>query len=122
MASIRIIDVPPGEAPMEIRKAWVGLVLPLAGWRSRPTRIAIAGVLSGPKSFLGMVLNCFKLRHERWEGYPVKARAAIEILGRQNPTAGAWWRENAPHLLRPWRRFVFPSNCCQLIRGNDQSA
>ena len=27
---IRIIAVPPGEAPEEIRRAWVGLVLPLA--------------------------------------------------------------------------------------------
>src|SRR6516165_8028709 len=28
--SIRVVDVPPGEAPESIRRCWVGLVLPLA--------------------------------------------------------------------------------------------
>jgi hypothetical protein len=35
MASIRITKVPAGEAPEEIRRAWVGLVLPLADDEAR---------------------------------------------------------------------------------------
>jgi len=39
MASIRIIAVPPGEAPQQVREAWVGLRLPVSkgvlGYRRR---------------------------------------------------------------------------------------
>jgi hypothetical protein len=122
MGRIRITEVPPGEAPLEIRQAWVGLVLPLAVRSSRPSRVPIAGVLSGPKSLLGMILNCFKFRRTFWDGYPVNVLAAIEVLEKADPKAAAWWRHHAPHLLSRWRRFVFPANCCQLLEGTNEGA
>jgi hypothetical protein len=45
MASIRITSIPPEEAPLAIRQAWAGLVLPLR--RKRPGRYLAAGILSG---------------------------------------------------------------------------
>lgn len=49
---IRITDIPGGEAPLEIRRAWVGLVLPLAPGEDGPRTPRTAGVLSGPKRLL----------------------------------------------------------------------
>lgn len=34
---IRVVAMPPGDAPAEVRRAWVGLVLPLADGGNRPT-------------------------------------------------------------------------------------
>ena len=45
-------------------------------------------------------------------GYAVEVAEAVEILGRVNPTAGDWWRVNAPNLFRHGRMLVFPEDCC----------
>ena len=49
---IRIIAVPPEEAPAWVREKWVGLELPLARWSSSPIAGGTYGVL--PRSFFGM--------------------------------------------------------------------
>jgi hypothetical protein len=36
VTEICIVDVPPGEAPAAIRRAWVGLILPLKPGTSGP--------------------------------------------------------------------------------------
>ncbi|HEY7315037.1 MAG TPA: hypothetical protein VH643_37170 [Gemmataceae bacterium] len=45
---VRIIATPPGEAPEEIRQAWLGLELPLAAGETGPHNVPTGGVLSGP--------------------------------------------------------------------------
>ena len=119
MGSVRIIDVPPGEAPLEIRKAWVGLVLPLAGNRVQARKLPIAGVLTGPKNLFASLLRVFGGQRSFSTGYAVETRAAIDILEKADPRAAAWWRENAPHLLAPWRHFVFAAECCELVVPDD---
>ena len=47
MSAIKIVAVPPGEAPQQVREARVGLVLPLALPQKR--RSLGAGVLTGHK-------------------------------------------------------------------------
>lgn len=47
---VRIVAVPPGEAPDWVREKWVGLDLTLAQSRPTPQRLYTAGVLSGPRS------------------------------------------------------------------------
>src|SRR5262245_40243771 len=114
MASIRIVGVPRGEAPLSVREAWVGLVLPLSGGpRGRRNVWYGAGVLSGPKSFLGSLIAWLSGGYERLDGYPVEVLTAVEILSRTNPEAAQWWRQNAPHLMKPGRRFVFDAEACQ---------
>src|SRR5579871_3824738 len=74
---IRIIAIPPGEAPEEVRRAWVGLVLPLAKRARGPLLARGFGVLTGQR----------ELTH----GYAVRSRQAVEILSRHAPEAAEWW-------------------------------
>ena len=107
---IRIIGIPPGEAPESVRKAWVGLVLPVAG----PLRkYPIGGVLSSPKSVLGELFFWFTGRYKREAGYMVDAQAAVSILAKVNPEAAEWWRVNTPRILKEGRHFLFQAPVCQ---------
>jgi hypothetical protein len=67
---IRIVKIPPGEAPEEIRKAWVGLVLPLSGFH--PCRKSYAGeVLTGPKTWLAFLAAAISGRLKQQAIYTV---------------------------------------------------
>lgn len=113
MASIRITSVPPGEAPLAIRQAWVGLELPLL--RKRPGRYLTSGVLSGRRSLGERLIYLLVFRYRIHSGYIVPTLSAIEVLERSNPSAARWWRDNAPHAVRARRFLVFPTECCQLV-------
>jgi hypothetical protein len=98
---IRIIDVPPGEAPEEVRRAWVGLVLPLAGRMRGPLLARSFGVLTG--------------RTQTVHGYAVPAGRAVEILSRHAPEAARWWTSSVPQLLGPRRLFIFHAEVCREV-------
>jgi hypothetical protein len=114
VANIRIISVPPGEAPDWVREAWVGVVLPLPAGRlgTRSTR-PVAGVLTGPRHFVARLLNLLggTCRHE--DVYVVGVCDAVEALAATRPEAAMWWRDNLPELVRPGRWFAFPAAVCQ---------
>jgi hypothetical protein len=110
---IRIIATPPGEAPEEIRRAWVGLVLPVAHGEPEPGAYFQSGVLTGPKTLIGRWVRYFSGRLTRGTGYAVDADTAIAILDERAPQAASWWRENAPHLLNCGRRFLFHAEVCR---------
>ncbi|HXU00514.1 MAG TPA: hypothetical protein VN903_05955 [Polyangia bacterium] len=54
---IRIIDTPPGEAPIEIRNAWIGIVLALVAGESGPRPVIVSGVLSSFRSHVCEVVD-----------------------------------------------------------------
>ena len=111
---VRIIGVPPGEAPEPIRRSWVGLVLPLAPGERGPRSPYTIGVLTGPKGFFDALIGLLLGRLTRQTGYVVDANVAVNLLGGHSPEAARWWLENAPHLLRRGRRFVFSAEVCEL--------
>ena len=114
MASIRIIATPAGEAPLHVREAWVGLVLPLAPDRGGPRRVVRAfGVLSGPRTFLGTFWSRLRGNSLRVDGYAVPILAALEVLGQSNPAAEQWWRDHTGHLIKPNGRLVFEAKACE---------
>jgi hypothetical protein len=94
---VRMIGVPHGDEPREVRAAWVGLVLPLAPGEtgSRPQGPSVEGE---------------KLV---WV-YFVDAPAALAILAEREPDAAAWWRENAPERFQPGERLAFAADVCEL--------
>jgi len=102
VAHLRILRTPPGEAPEEIRRAWVGIELPLRRGETEPTYHQSVGVLSqqGP---------------EVTSGYAVDGRAAVAALASQSSVAAAWWRENAPHVVASGYRLFFPSEVCERV-------
>ncbi len=110
MASIRITSIPPGEAPVTIREAWIGLELPLR--YDAPRRYLGSGVLSGPRNKLQTLVHLLTFKLKIQTGFVVPSLAAIEILEKTQPDAARWWRENAPHTVRPGRNFLFSTDCC----------
>ena len=112
MAAIKIISTPPGEAPLHIREAWVGLVLPLAVPSVRSVWI-VGGVLTGPKTLWRQRLHLFLGRGRRHAGYVVNLAAAVTLLERVNPSAAAWWRENTGEMIAQNRNVVFFAEVCE---------
>lgn len=99
---IRIVATPPGDAPDQIRRAWVGLELPLANGQTGPCRQPAEGILSGRDE-----APC--------SGYAVDGRQAVALLAAREPEAAAWWREHAPHVSMHGYQLVFPADVCDLV-------
>ena len=109
---IRIIATPPGEAPEDIRRAWVGVRIPLPLFHKHSKEWRSAGVLTGPKSFFARLSALFSGQFERHNGYAVAVVEAISALEATNPAAAKWWRENTPQAIRPGKAFVFAAEVC----------
>jgi hypothetical protein len=97
MAQVKIIAVPPGQAPDWVRKEWIGLVLPVA--ENVPSDTFAMGVLGG--------------KVENPDGFPVETVAAIKALDDKSPRAAQWWKDHVYPNLMPW--LVFHRNVCQLL-------
>jgi len=102
-----VTAMPPGEAPEWVRSKWIGLSLPLAQRGANALVLPTVGVLSGPRDILSCLFGWLTGKVVRESGYRIESCEAIRILEAAHPDAGAWWRENTPHLLRPRRYFVF---------------
>jgi hypothetical protein len=100
--SIRIVAIPPGEAPQGIRQAWVGVELPLLAGQKQPQAVVVHGVVSGGAAGSALV-------------YVVDGRTAVERLASHDPNAADWWRENAPHALASGYQLLFPAAVCQRL-------
>jgi len=114
MAAIRITSIPPGEAPAEIRNAWIGLELPLKF--ENPRHYLGSGVLSGPRTPRQRLIHLLTFRLKVHTGFVVPSLLAIEVLERAHPSAARWWRDNAPHNVRAGRYLLFPSTCCERVQ------
>ncbi len=95
--------MPGGDAPEDVRKAWIGLVIPVDPHFEQPalidSRMVASGVHAGPV-----------------KGYTVLAILAFEALAKSD--AGDtihWWWKNAREYYREGMHFVFDSECCELI-------
>jgi hypothetical protein len=113
-AKIRIVAVPPGEAPFWVRQEWVGLELPLTRYPILLSAPAF-GVVSGPSSWPGQLWGLLRGRANRVVGYAVEGARAVEILEASSPDAAAWWREHASQHLGPRRYLIFHEHVCQLV-------
>lgn len=111
---IRILNVPPGEAPLWVRQKWVGLELPLTyGDRGR-SEAYTSGVLSGPRNRVIALLWRLLGKLDRKSGYAVNAHDALSILEQTAPEAATWWRQNVPRVLARDRKFLFDPSVCEL--------
>ena len=99
-AVIRIIVAPSGEAPDEVRAAWVGLELPLIGGKLEAERLTAEASLS-----------CRKVTVP--SGYAVDGNAALVILESACPAAADWWRTHCPHVAVSGYQFVFSAEVCE---------
>ncbi len=114
---VRVIAVPPGEAPEHIRRAWLGLVLPLAPWAPGPVEGAEC---DGPTKPVGVFATLARLLTGRYPGglyYVTSVDAALAVLERASPGASAWWLENTPHLIGANRTFQIAAGVCEEVPG-----
>jgi hypothetical protein len=102
---VRIHSIPHGEAPEEIRRAWVGLVLPLAAGLEGPIEVESVGVVTNRK--LGQET-----------GYAVPGHLALAALRNAAPAAAQWWTEHAPRSVEENAILIFPVDCAELVNGN----
>jgi hypothetical protein len=109
---VRIVDVPPGEAPEWVRKQWVGLVLPLADGEKGARSVRTWSVLTGPQTLPAYLWRLCTGKYTRTYGFVVDARRAWEILADHAPDAAQWWRTHAAP-GQPGRKLVFPAEVCQ---------
>jgi hypothetical protein len=101
---IRVVSIPPGEAPEEIRREWVGLELPLVHGAAQPQPLAVQGVLTHTP---GSVMT----------GYAVDGRRALRLLASHSPAAAEWWRTNARHVEQANYLLIFPEYVCERLGG-----
>lgn len=107
--------MPPGEAPEEIRRSWIGVVIPLPP-RMQSERDATGyGVLTGPRSCWSALFPFLHVNKTKWTGYWVRGREAVDALANKDPAAAQWWEENAPHVLRRFWGLSFPANVCRVV-------
>jgi hypothetical protein len=114
---IRIVAVPPGEAPEEIRRKWVGVRIPLPLFHKHAKDWRAAGVLTGPRTLFARLSTLWAGDFRRESGYAVSVIEALAALEAADPAAARWWRENAPHLIRPSKAFVFAAEVCVVEDG-----
>ena len=118
--SIRITSTPQGEAPREVRMAWIGLELPLAN----PDMIEAStlGVLSARRWWTRLRSRLGLLPANTMQGYLVERFRAISFLQRHAPEAAAWWIANLPEVAQDdGTLFLFDRDCCELCTANDNS-
>jgi hypothetical protein len=112
---VRVVQTPPGEAPIEVREAWVGLVLPLLPGEIGPRQLMTQGVLTGPRNLLGYVFARLLRRFKMVYGFRVDGAGAVEVLARHNASAADWWHAHAPAHVQPGRGLVFHAEVCELV-------
>ena len=80
---VRVKSTPKGEAPQEIRAAWVGLNLPC---------YPVAGYIPGEEVGVGSG------KKEAWQPRQcviVPRKEAFAVLEAERPDAARWWKQNA---------------------------
>ena len=105
---IRITKIPAGEAPLEIRKAWVGLVLPCHPYLGFPDSAPDRGVLTGQSASCD---SCGSY------GVSVPQDQAIDILAQFHPEAAAWWRQHGYPNPAPDDLFGFENDVIEIVSG-----
>lgn len=114
---IRVVRVPPGEAPLWIREKWVGLELPLARGESGPRHVLTSGVISGPRNRFAALWRRLLGQLPDKAGYAVYVIDALAVLEKTAPEAVEWWQTNSPHLVNRKRKFLFQQAACEMVDG-----
>lgn len=100
---VRIVSTPPGDAPEEVRRAWIGVVLEGEAFRSKPGW-HVGGVLTGQEV-------------ENPSGFIVPVRDAIAALGILHSGAAAWWTKWYETMIGVMDELVFTSSCYEVVEA-----
>lgn len=102
MGSIRVVKIPVGEAPEDIKKAWLLCeslpCYPILGISEDEHEILSRKPVQRPRMTVGV-------RHDK----------ALEVLEKVAPEAAAWWRSNG--FPKPGESFLFGEDEVQILSG-----
>lgn len=113
MPHLRILRTPTGAAPEHVRRAWVGLELPLIGEGD----FVVQSVLEQdfPRTRLERLWARLTGRLRKGPGFAVFTLEALAVLEAARPLEAAWWRANAGRLFVPGGVFVFDAQCGEVV-------
>ncbi len=100
MPRIRIIAIPPDQAPEDIRKGWIGCEFS-AESPDEPFPGARCGIREGSP--------------QNVRGYIVNATTAFDELRRHSKHSYDWWEINGFVMFFAGKSLVFPEDVCQVI-------
>jgi hypothetical protein len=115
MMFIKIVRRPIGESPEWVRDAWIGLSLPTI--RRTPRRWRTLSISRMQSGVPFPIIDVLRGRARRVSGYPVNAKAAIDLLAEKQPAAAEWWRTNAPGFVSSRQYLLFDAECCEHLGG-----
>lgn len=98
---IRIVSIPFGEEPEWVKRAWIGLEIPV--------------IKGAYKQKGGQEILSGEFRAS--DNYVTYAEQALNILKAARPEAEKWWRENVD--LVPVDYIAFDQSVCELIKNAD---
>lgn len=109
---VRIVRTPAGEAPVSVRQAWVGLVLPCASYLGVPDKKPFSRKAPERGVLTGKPVECGKCGRV---GVSVPQNKALKILAEANPLAAKWWRDHGfPHR---GEFFAFAKDEVEIVSG-----
>jgi len=117
MPKVRVVSVPPGEAPLQVRDAWVGVEMP---YNPFMTYIAAAASAVGLRN--SGVLSGKEVGEEdpNEGGYAVCAGDAIAALRQHGRTeAAAWWEQHG-FGRDPTDFLIFGQQFCEVVEDGMQ--
>jgi len=95
---MRITSAPTGRAPLEIRKAWIGVEIPFLE-------------IGMPEGSVHGVLNGQKVKPH--QAFTVDSTEAIRALKKKSPDAANWWKAMGYPI--PGVQFTFNVECAEVI-------
>lgn len=104
IGKVRFIDVPKGEAPLEIRRCWIGLEVACLCYQKQPS----FGVNDGTFGAIS------KEREDFEPGYIINQCSAINELEKVHPHAAEYWN-NLGFPQNNKALFTFDVGCIQVI-------
>lgn len=104
IGKVRFIDVPKGEAPLEIRRCWVGLEVPCLCYQGQ--------LPFSPDSGTFGAVSGKRLEFE--PKYIISQYSAIEELAKAHPHAAEFWNRLG-YPQSPVALFSFNTECVQVI-------
>ena len=107
MRRIKITGLPGGQAPEVIRRAWIGVEIPVDESEEQPCTQDTGGILvRGEQPVPKRV-------------YTVFALDAFKALKKHNNGASLWWAASAPQWFREGMHLLFDESACELIETRD---
>jgi len=100
---VKIIKTPAGEAPLELRAAWVGTILPCYPHLGYLSGGSEHGILTGEKSV------------DNRRGVIVPQDRAIAVLAEHDSTAAAQWKNYG--FPQPEENFFFGEDELEIVSG-----